>query len=59
MMNIREEVEQNLINESVRVDTKNCANTAKLPLMCNPSQKLCPNKHKVLKGYNQQLRKLQ
>ena len=55
---IREEVEQDVINRSVKVDIDNRRTTALLPLMSNPAVKLAPNKNKALQTYNQQVKKL-
>ena len=58
LTSIKEEVEQDLINQSVVVDFTNRQTTAKLPLLHNPTIKLCPNKYKAIKVYNQQVKKL-
>ena len=55
---IREEVEQDVINKSVTVDLKNRTTIASLPFIHDPSVKLAPNKHKAMKVFQQQLRKL-
>ena len=55
---IREEIEQDLINKSVFVDTENQCTIASLPLMHDPEIKLNPNKDKALKVYQQQVNKL-
>ena len=55
-MSVKEEVEQDVINKSITVDTDR--RTALLPLMFNPLYKLAPNKDKVLHVYNQQVKKL-
>ena len=55
---IKEEIEQDIINQSVQVDLKQRQAIANLPLMHDPAIKLCPNKTKALKVYNQQLKKL-
>ena len=57
-VSIREEVEQDLIDKSVQVNTGNRCTTAKLPFIHNPMVKLSNNKDLALKIYNQQLRKL-
>ena len=57
-ISIREEVEQDLIDKSVQVNTGNRCTTAKLPFIHNPMVKLSNNKDIALKIYNQQLRKL-
>ena len=55
-LSIKEEVEQDLIEQSVEVDIERCETIAKMPLLCDPSVKLHPNRHKALKTYNQQLK---
>ena len=55
---IKEEVEQDMINQSVHVDLKQRQTIANLPLIHDPAIKLHPNKTKALKVYNQQLKKL-
>ena len=57
-ISIREEVEQDVINQSVKVDLQNRTTIARLPVMHNPVIKLHPNKDKALKVFNQQLKKL-
>ena len=57
-ISLKEEVEQHLINQSVSVDLNNRISHASLPLLHNPETKLANNKHKALKVYFQQLRKL-
>ena len=58
ILSVREEVEQDVINNSVEVNIKNRVTVASLPLMQNPAIKLAPNKNKALQIYNQQIRKL-
>ena len=58
IMSIKEETEQQIINESVTVDIQNHQSVATLPLMCNPTQRLLPNRDVALKVYNQQLHRL-
>ena len=58
MMSVKEEVEQDVINKSVTVDTDRRITTALLPLMFNPLHKLAPNKDKALRIYNKQVKKL-
>ena len=53
ILSVREQVEQDVINNSVKVNIKNKVNVASLPLMQNPAIKLAPNKNKVLQIYNQ------
>ena len=57
-MSIKEEVEQDVINKSVKVDVASQRTTASLPLMNNPSITLAHNKERALKVYDQQIRKL-
>ena len=56
-ISIREEMEEDLISKSVEVDFNNKTSISKLPLIYDPL-KLAPNKHKALKVYDQQLKKL-
>ena len=58
MMSVKEEVEQDIINNSVKVDMEKRTTTASLPLMHNPTVKLAHNKEKALQVYNQQIKKL-
>ena len=57
-VSIKEEVEQDLINQSVKVDINTRSTIATLPFTHDPSTRLAPNKHKALKTFNQQLKKL-
>ena len=54
---IKEEIEQDMINQSVHVDLKQHQTIANLTLMHDSTIKLYPNKAKALKVYNQQLKK--
>ena len=56
-MTFKEEVEQDVINKSVKVDVASQRTTASLPLMNNPSIKFADNKEPSLKVYNQQIKK--
>ena len=58
MMSIKEEIEQDIINSSVKVNREKRITTASLPLMHNPVIKLAHNKDIALKVYNQQVKKL-
>ena len=58
IMSVKEEVEQDVINKSVKVDVASQRTTGSLPLMNNPSVKLEHNKERALKVYNQQIKKL-
>ena len=55
----REEVEQQVINESVTVDLAQGLATARLPLIADPKVKLAPNKKRALGIYNKVLRSLE
>ncbi|XP_066913574.1 uncharacterized protein, partial [Clytia hemisphaerica] len=57
-ISIREEIEQQIINRSVTIDIANRTSYAHLPLLHKPEVKLSNNKHKALKVYYQQLKKL-
>ena len=57
-ISFKEEVEQHIINKSVTVDIKNRVSFASLPLLHDPEIKLANNKHKALKVYYQQIKKL-
>lgn len=57
-ISIKEEVEQNLIKNSITIDLNSKIVTAKPPFISNPQIKLLSNKEKALKIYYQQLRKL-
>ena len=57
IMSIKEETEQQVIDDSVMVDIKNNQSIATLPLMGDPSR-LSPNRGIALKVYNQQLHRL-
>ena len=56
-ISIKEEVEQDVINNSVFVDINNRSTIATLPFMHDPKIKLAPNKHKAMKVFQQQVRK--
>ena len=56
LISIKEEVEQDLINHSVSLDTENSI-VAKLPFIDDPS-KLAPNRNIALKVYYQQIKRL-
>ena len=59
LLSIKEEVEQELINKSVKVDVKSGTTTARMPLMDDPSlKKLACNKYKALAVYRSQVTKL-
>ena len=57
-VSVKEEIEQDLINNSVPVHTYNQMVITSLPFTHSPEKRLAPNKHKVEKVYKQQLRKL-
>ena len=58
MLSIKEEVEQDLINRTVKVDVDFGVTIARLPLLEDPSVKLAQNKGKVLAVYESQLKRL-
>ena len=57
-ISIKEEIEQDIINKSVSIDTENRFTIASLPFIHDPVLKLAPNKHKALRVFNQQVKKL-
>eukprot|EP00794_Sanderia_malayensis_P006911 gene6911-biopygen5645 len=57
-MSVQEEIEQDAINRSVKVNINERSSVATLPLMQNPTTHLAPNRHIALKVYNQQLKRL-
>ena len=57
-MSVKEEMEQDVIIESVKVDVASQGTIASLQLMNNPSIKLAHNKERALNEYNQQIKKL-
>ena len=58
-MSIQEEVEQDVINRSITVDTSNCTTIANLPLISDPLIKLAPNRDIALRVYIQQVKRLE
>ena len=56
---IKQEVEQNDIKKSVKVNTEKREANASLPLLGDPAIKLAPNSQKALKTYKQQLKILE
>ena len=58
IMSFKEQMEQDVMNKSVKVDATSQRTTASLPLMYNPSIKLAHNKEQALKVYKQQIKKL-
>jgi len=57
-MSVQEEIEQDVIDRSVQIDTANRTSIATLSLMQNPTTHLAPNRNIALKVYNQQLKRL-
>ena len=55
-VSFKEEFEQHLVRESVRVDLKKKETTALLPFIADPVTKLCSNEAESLKVYYQQLK---
>ena len=58
MMSIKEEIEQDIINSSVKVNREKQITTPSLPLIHNRLIKLAHNKDIAVKVYNQQIKKL-
>ena len=58
-ISIRDEMEQDIINSSISIDTNKRIITATLPFIEKPDAKLVPNKSIAMKIYYQQLRKLE
>ena len=58
IMSVKEELEHDIINKSVKVHVTCHGTIASLPLIYNPSIKLAHNKEQELKLYNQQIKKL-
>ena len=57
-MSVKEEVEQDVINKSVKVDVASQRTTASFPLINNLSFKLAHNKEWAMKLHNQHIKKL-
>ncbi|XP_066912128.1 uncharacterized protein [Clytia hemisphaerica] len=57
-ISIKEEVEQSLINSSVKIDFDQSISSASLPFIADPTTRLANNKDKAMKVYIQQLKKL-
>ena len=57
-ISIQEEVEQVIINKSMTIDLERGYTSAKLLFLCDPTQKLAPNKHIAKKIHDGQVRKL-
>ena len=57
-ISFREEREQELVADSVEVDTERKITSATLPFIADPEEKLAPNRDVAYKVYRQQLRKL-
>ena len=57
-LSIREEVEQDVIDDSVVVDTVNRETIASLPLMADPAIKLAPNRSIAERSYYRQVSKV-
>ena len=58
-ISIKEEVEQHLIDRSVKVNIEKCETIAKLPFTHDPTTRLSPNQHVAMKIYKSQINKLQ
>ena len=57
-VSVQEEMEQDVIDRLVTVNTTDRSSTATLPLMMNPAVHLTSNNHIALKVYNQQMKHL-
>ncbi len=57
-ISVKEEVEQSIIDNSIKIDLSTQSITATLPFIANPINRLTPNKDMALKVYRQQLKKL-
>ena len=57
-VSLREEVEDDIVKKSVKVDPETGKCTALLPLTCDPKVKLAPNRNNALKVYNRVVRSL-
>ena len=58
IISVKEEIEQSIINSSVKIDLQTATSTALLPFIADPTTRLANNKEKALKIYHQQIRKL-
>ena len=58
-ISIQEEVEQNLINQSITVHLDVGKTEAKLPLLQDAAIKLAPNKKRALAVYKSQVKRLE
>ena len=58
IISVKEEIEQSIINSSVKIDTETATSTALLPFIAEPATRLANNKEKAMKIYQQQIRKL-
>ena len=58
-VSIEEEIQQDLVEKSVRIDVDNQTSSALLPLMNDPVVKLAPNKKCALKVYRKVLKSLE
>ena len=55
---IKEEIEQDIIDQSITTDVQTGKAEAKLPFIENPKNKLIPNKYKALAIFNSELKQL-
>ena len=58
-VSIQEEVEQSLIDRSVKVDVDSSTTTAMLPFLVDPDVRLISNERQALKVYQNQVKKLE
>ena len=54
-VSIQEEVEQSLIDCSVKVDVESCTTTAKLPFLVDPDFRMISNERQAMKVYQNQI----
>ena len=58
MISIKEEIEQSIINSTVKIDRQTATSTATLPFIADPVTRLANNKDKATTVNLQQIRKL-
>jgi len=58
IISVKEEIEQSIINSSVKIDLSTNISTASLPFIADPTSRLANNKNKAMKIYIQQVNKL-
>ena len=58
LISVKEEIEQSIINSTVKIDRQTATSTATLPFIVDPVTRLANNKDKATIVYLQQIRKL-